>query len=213
MSRANDEAVTFEDEDGEANVLPPEFATATMGHVLLGQGRREAAREVFRAALARDPGDGEAARGLRLLGDFAEPRRAAAAAATAVAHAVDPTTVYARWSEGGAPVDGAAQTLVVVSLWVDGSRLRRDEREEATAPGGGECFVRGLRAGAAHHLAVGLRTPVGFTPLVTMGPVLTPGGAPSRRVATELAAVGGAADAGLFEESLAAWRRAVMPTS
>ena len=64
MSGAIDEAVTFEDEDGEANELPTEFATATMGHVLLGQGRHDAAREVFRAALAKDPGDLEAARGL-----------------------------------------------------------------------------------------------------------------------------------------------------
>ena len=69
MSGAIDEAVTFEDEDGEANELPTEFATATMGHVLLGQGRHDAAREVFRAALAKDPGDLEAARGLRMMGE------------------------------------------------------------------------------------------------------------------------------------------------
>ena len=69
MSRANDEAVTFEDEDGEANMLSPEFATATMGHVLLGQGQRDAAREVFRTVLAKDPHDSEARRGMGLLGE------------------------------------------------------------------------------------------------------------------------------------------------
>ena len=62
MSRELDDAVTFEDEDGEANTLSAEFATSTMGHVLLGQGRADAAREVFRAVLAKDPADAEALR-------------------------------------------------------------------------------------------------------------------------------------------------------
>ncbi|MDO9017969.1 MAG: tetratricopeptide repeat protein [Deltaproteobacteria bacterium] len=205
MSGAIDEAVTFEDEDGEANALSMEFATATMGHVLLGQGRHDAAREVFRAALAKDPGDAEAARGLRMMG---EPAAAGRVAVTGLAHAVDPTTVYARWSDGD-----VGRALVVVSLWVDGGRLRRDEREEAVAPGAGEAFVRGLRPGASHHLAVGLRTDEGFTPTVTMGPVLTPGAAPSERVATELLPVGRRPDATLFEEALDAWQRTVMPSS
>ncbi|MDB4928358.1 MAG: hypothetical protein JWM10_842, partial [Myxococcaceae bacterium] len=124
MNGSNDDAVTFEDEDGEANTLPAEFATATMGHVLLGQGRRDAAREVFHTALAKDPGDAEAARGLRLLGDDGA---AAPVAVTAVAHAVDPGTVYARWSVGEAAPPGATLTLLVVSLWVEGASLRRDE--------------------------------------------------------------------------------------
>ncbi len=210
MSRANDEAVTFEDEDGEANVLSPEFATATMGHVLLGQGRSDAAREVFRAVLAKDPADAEAARGLRLLG---EPEIAEPVVVTAMAHAVDPTTVYARWSVGSAALAESTQVLVVVSLWVDGARLRRDEREEAISPGAGESFVSGLRPGAAHHLAVGLRSIVGFTPMVTMGPVVTPVSAPSPRVATEFAAVGRRPEPTLFEEALDTWQRTVMPTS
>lgn len=210
MNRANDEAVTFEDEDGEANVLSPEFATATMGHVLLGQGRRDAAREVFRAALEKDPADAEAARGLALLG---EAVRAESVVVTAMAHAVDPTTVYARWSAVAVTAEGASTVLVIVSLWVEGSRLRRDEREEAIGEGAGEAFVRGLRAGASHHLAVGQRTSSGFAPTVTMGPVVTPGATPSQRVATEFAAVGRRPDASLFEEALDAWQRTVMPTS
>jgi hypothetical protein len=210
MIRASEEAVTFEDEDGEANVLSPEFATATMGHVLLGQGQRDAAREVFRAVLAKDPGDEETARGLRLLGEPVSHGRPAAA--TAVAHAVDATTVYARWSVGATGV-GELQTLVVVSLWVEGSMLRRDEREESTAPGAGESFVRGLRPGAAHHLAVGVRSPSGFAPLVTMGPVLPRGASPSRWVATVLSPVGQRPEPTLFEEALEAWQRTVMPSS
>jgi hypothetical protein len=210
MIRANEEAVTFEDEDGEANVLSPEFATATMGHVLLGQGQRDAAREVFRAVLAKDPGDAEAARGMRLLGEPVS--HGAPVGASAVAHAVDATTVYARWSVGPTG-EGELQTLVIVSLWVEGPTLRRDEREEATAPGAGESFVRGLRPGAAHHLAVGVRSPSGFAPLVTMGPVLTPGASPSQRVATELSPVGRRPEPSLFEEALDAWQRTVMPTS
>ena len=210
MSTTNDEAVTFEDEDGEANVLSPEFATATMGHVLLGQGRGDAAREVFRAVLAKDPDDAEAARGLRLLDGPAAVERVSV---TALAHAVDATTVYARWSVGSEAAPGSAPTLVIVSLWVDGARLRRDEREEAIDPGAGEMFVRGLRSGAAHHLAVGVRSGAGFVPAVTMGPVSTPAGAPSARVATEFAPVGRTHDGSLFEEALDAWQQTVMPSS
>ncbi|MDB4930215.1 MAG: hypothetical protein JWM10_2699, partial [Myxococcaceae bacterium] len=122
-------------------------------------------------------------------------------------------TVYARWSIGEAAAPGATLSLVVVSLWVDGASLRRDEREESVEPGAGEAFVRGLRPGAAHHLAVGLRSLNGFTPLVTIGPVLTPGSGPSRRVATEFSPVGRRPDPGLFAEALDAWQQATMPSS
>lgn len=60
-------AVTFVDEEGESNELPAEFATATMGHILLGQGRRDEARTVFEAVLARDPHDEPARLGMTLL--------------------------------------------------------------------------------------------------------------------------------------------------
>ncbi len=208
MSRELDDAVTFEDEDGEANTLSAEFATSTMGHVLLGQGRADAAREVFRAVLSKDPADAEALRGLALLGVTA------VAPTTAVAHAVDATTAYARWSIGGArPREGASLVLVVVSLWIDGRALRRDEREYAVESLEGERFVAGLRPGAAHHLAVGWRSADGFRPLATMGPVHTPGAAPSSRVATDLATVGRAPTQTVFEEVLDAWQRAAMPSS
>ena len=52
-------AVTFVDEEGRSDKLPAEFATATMGHILLGQGRRDEARTVFkrcwRATLHDEP--------------------------------------------------------------------------------------------------------------------------------------------------------------
>lgn len=211
MSRELDEAVTFEDEDGEANTLSPEFATSTMGHVLLAQGRRDAAREVFRAVLAKDPADAEAQRGLALLGEPAAPP---VRSATGVAHAVDATTAYARWSAGGPPSrEGASLVLVVVSLWVDGRALRRDEREIAVDATEGERFVPGLRPGASHHLAVGWRSTSGFAPLVTMGPVQTPGAAPSTRLATELAAVGRRPEPAVFEQALEAWQRAATVSS
>jgi predicted negative regulator of RcsB-dependent stress response len=60
-------AVTFIDEDGESNTLAMEFATATMGHILLGQGRRDEARAVFEAVLARDAHDESARLGMTLL--------------------------------------------------------------------------------------------------------------------------------------------------
>lgn len=63
------EAVTFVDEDGESNILATEFATATMGHILLGQGRRHEARAVFEAVLARDAHDEAARLGMTLLQD------------------------------------------------------------------------------------------------------------------------------------------------
>ena len=63
------EAVTFVDEEGDANALPAEFTTATMGHILLGQGRRDEARAVFHAALERDPHDESARLGMTLLSE------------------------------------------------------------------------------------------------------------------------------------------------
>ena len=60
-------AVTLVDEEGESTELPAEFATATMGHILLGQGRRDAARAVFQSVLARAPDDAAALRGMALL--------------------------------------------------------------------------------------------------------------------------------------------------
>ncbi len=62
-----DEAARFVDEEGEEAELSAEFVTATMGHVLAGQGRRDEARKVFRAVLAAHPDDAEAQRGLRAL--------------------------------------------------------------------------------------------------------------------------------------------------
>jgi Flp pilus assembly protein TadD len=62
------EAPSFRDEDGDERALPDEFATATMGHVLLAQGRSDEALAVFRAVLARSPDDEDALRGVALLG-------------------------------------------------------------------------------------------------------------------------------------------------
>mgnify|MGYP000864622638 CR=1 FL=1 len=59
----------FVDEEGDTNALPAEFATATMGHVLLGQGRRAEAEHIFRAVLAATPDDAEALRGLARLSE------------------------------------------------------------------------------------------------------------------------------------------------
>lgn len=56
------------DEDGGESELPLEFATATMGHILLGQSQTEAARQMFLSVYARNPNDAEARRGLELTG-------------------------------------------------------------------------------------------------------------------------------------------------
>lgn len=68
-SNLRHEAVTFVDEEGETNALSEEFTTASMGHILLGQGRRDEARAVFHAALERDPHDESARLGMTLLSE------------------------------------------------------------------------------------------------------------------------------------------------
>ncbi len=59
---------TLTDEDGDVSDLPLEFATATMGHLLVDQGRLDESRRVFESVLARQPQDPEALRGLQRLG-------------------------------------------------------------------------------------------------------------------------------------------------
>src|SRR5207245_2003333 len=63
--------------DSEAVDIAPEFATATMGTILLAQGRVREALAVFERALARDPADAQARRGVEtcratLAGDITE---------------------------------------------------------------------------------------------------------------------------------------------
>lgn len=190
----------FLDEEGEVNTLPTEFATATMGHVLLGQGRTDDARAIFRAVLERDPDDAEATRGLTLLGES----RAVPAAepvplpASTVRHesslralAVDPTTVVAFWeldprtlTRRGVPANHGAFRLVVVSLRQGAEGVTRDERHVDALPIAGEHFVTGLAPEATHHLALGAVLGAKWIPLARATPVNTPRDRPAEPVVT-----------------------------
>lgn len=200
---------SFVDEEGEENALPLEFATATMGHVLLGQAKPDEARAIFQAVLARTPDDEDALRGMRLLGPVAGTVTEAPAAApdpvvmldraappagydalTVRALAVDPRTLTAWWEvpEGRAP--DAPLTLCVVSLRAGlHGEVERIERRVAGVPRTGERFVHGLPAGAEHHVAVGLVRGGEFVPLAHAPVVRTPRGSVSERVALAQATV------------------------
>ena len=152
------DATTFADEDGDENTLDAEFATVTMGHVLLGQGRPDAARAVFRAVLAKDPSNADA---LQALESLVDPLPATASG-LAVAR-VDATSLRVRWSVGGEAVLPTME-LVIVSLWVEAGALQRSERSLLLSSSQGERLVVALPPGATHHLAAGVRRSGTFVP-------------------------------------------------
>ncbi len=194
---------TFFDEEGDENALPLEFATSTMGHILLGQGRPEEARAIFRAVLDRDPADAEARRGLDALGEPAAVSHPADAPTessvemldrapppegynvlTVRALAVDPSTLAVYWEVPEADLDAEPLSLFVVSLKA-GPRgeVERVERKIHGVARLGERFVYELAAGAEHHVAIGVTRDGGFSPLAHAAPVRAPRGAVSDRVA------------------------------
>lgn len=205
----------FLDEEGDENALPLEFATATMGHVLIGQGRPDEARAIFRAVLSRDPDDAEAKRGLASLGEASAVSSAADAptespvemldreappegyGALAVrALAVDPTTITAFWEVPESAHGDTALTLCVVSLR-PGSRggVERVERHIHGVARTGERFVYELAAGAEHHVAIGFARDGVFTPLAHAPAIRAPRGVPSDRVARARASAASKGDA------------------
>ncbi len=192
----------FLDEEGDENALPLEFATATMGHVLLGQGRPDEARAIFRAVLSRDPDDAEAKRGLASLGGPDAVSSAADAptespvemldredppegygAITVRALAVDPTTITAFWEVPEGSREDAPLTLCVVSFRAGARGVERVERHIHGIAPVGERFVYELSAGAEHHVAIGFARDGAFTPIAHAPVVRSPRGAPSDRVA------------------------------
>ncbi len=200
---------SFLDEEGDENALPLEFATSTMGHILLGQSRPDEARAIFRAVLDRDPSDAEARRGLELLGESAAVSHAAEAptessvemldrapppegygALTVRALAVDPSTLAVYWEVPEADLDGTPLTLCVVSLKV-GPRgdVERIERRVHGVARIGERFIYELAAGAEHHIAIGFTKDGAFAPLAHASAVRAPRGAESDRVARAQSAV------------------------
>ncbi len=194
---------SFRDEEGDENELPLEFATATMGHVLIDQGRADDARRIFRAVLARTPGDDDARRGLTRLGDTLgdspadapEPAgmldRAAPPRGYGVSEAralpVDPVSIVVFWELTDADLAhageitgwGAERALFVVSMWAGPRGVERIERYIDGVAQLGDWFVTSLPAGATHHAAVGLRRGDRFVPVVHAAPVTTPRGRPA----------------------------------
>lgn len=187
----NDDAIArFTDEDGDDNALPAEFATATMGHVLLGQGREAEARAVFSAVLARDPADAEARRGIALLDGPTEPAAAtepepAAAAEPEPAYvraiAMDPTTLVVHWS---APLTSLAHltdrpgdamlAVLVTSLRAGAVGILTSHRTLPLGGREGEIAVRDLESGAVHHVALTARINDRLVPFARAGGVHAP---------------------------------------
>lgn len=187
------ETPTFIDEEGEENTLPLEFATATMGHILLGQGRAKEAREIFLAVLARDPNDADARRGAELTAPAAPPtppvRATHEAPAWAEGHVralpVDPTTIVVFWELDR----GARYTLCIVSMTLAERGISRTEHYIDDLAREGDWFVRDLPAGATHHVALGARRDGAFIPLVHAPPISTARGSQSPLTATVQATV------------------------
>lgn len=179
----NDDAIArFTDEDGDDNALPAEFATATMGHVLLGQGREAEARAVFAAVLSRDPADAEARRGLDLIdGPVQLPPEPAYVRAVAM----DPTTLMIHWSAPAAslahltarPAE-AQLALMVTSLRAGAVGILTAHRTLSLGSRAGELAVRGLEPGAVHHVALGARINDRFVSFARAGGTATPSDGP-----------------------------------
>lgn len=197
----DEDAPTFTDEDGDDATLPSEFATATMGHILLAQGKREEALSLFRAVLARAPSDAEALRGMALLEERTPSPPPAAAPATddpevyARALAVDPYTVVVYWelsdarlARRGVDLSRDALSLLVVSFSVSDDGVRRDERRVDGLHRAGELYLRELAPGASHHCAVGVFRGERFVPLCRAEGVDTPRDAPVDVIARVAAA-------------------------
>lgn len=182
---------TFHDEEGQAQTLAVEFSTATMGHVLLGQGRPEEALAVFRLVLARNPHDDDARRGIALVTgrSASEPPPAASEVAAAEDEdlrtwarslPVDPHTLAVYWNlrtEDLLAVGATAQTacvLVIVSHRVGPWGLERAERLVEHLPRAAERVEGTLTDGAMHHAAVGVFVSGAFVPLARAVPVSTP---------------------------------------
>lgn len=211
---ADGETPRFLDEEGDENALPLEFATSTMGHVLLGQGRADEARSLFRAVLSRDPADAEALRGLALLGDSVVSHPADAPTASSVemldrapppegygvltvrALAVDPSTLAVYWEVPEALLPDAPLTLCVVSLRAGSNgQVERVERRVHGVARVGERFVYELAAGAEHHVAIGLTHNGAFSPIAHAPVARAPRGAVSDRAAHTQASVSSTATA------------------
>ncbi|MBI5515383.1 MAG: DUF4912 domain-containing protein [Deltaproteobacteria bacterium] len=206
-AEADAEAPTLIDEEGEESALPLEFATTTMGLLLLGQGRHREAARVFRAVLQRTPEDAEARRGLlvarRALPAEASPKESAPMeplglldrlpppwaynVAEAVALPVDPRSIVVFWEltestltrAGEQTGWGARRALRVQSVLHTPDGVHRTERLIEEVPGIGDWFVTDLPPGATHLATVGLLHGDRFVPIAHAAPVTTPRGKPS----------------------------------
>lgn len=207
----NDDAIArFTDEDGDDNALPLEFATATMGHVLLGQGRPGEARAVFAAVLARDPADEAALRGISLLNETQAEPEAPAPQAYVRALGMSPTSLMAHWSapEGALAhltprPDEASLALLVTSLRAGPIGVLTAHQTLPLSGREGELAVHGLEPSATHLVALAARVGDRLVPFARARAVTTPTDAPlpfghapgAQPDATPAVATGGEPDA------------------
>lgn len=182
----NDDAIArFTDEDGDDNALPLEFATATMGHVLLGQGRPGEARAVFTAVLARDPADEAALRGISLLNESQVEPEAPAPQAYVRALGMSPTSLMAHWSAPAGALahlttrpGEASLALLVTSLRAGPIGVLTAHQSLPVSAREGELAVHGLEPSATHLVALAARVGDRLVPFARARAVTTPADAP-----------------------------------
>lgn len=190
---------TFTDEDGNGSTLPGEFATATMGHILLSQNRHTEARTIFLSVLAHTPNDPEAQRGMALLEPSPTPPpptttrhsppqvlQELPADSFARTLAVDPFTLVLYWelslslfTHRGLATTNPSLSLLVVSFSPSPEGVSRTERRLDNLHPTGELYLRDLTPGATHHCAIGAFHNNRFVPLARTEPITTPRDTPS----------------------------------
>lgn len=200
----NDDAIArFTDEDGDDNALPLEFATATMGHVLLGQGRPDEARAVFAAVLAKDPLDASALRGMGLIGGGSGKdgvTEALAPQAYVRAIGMSPTALMVHFSAPLSAVshltarpDDAPLVLTVSSFRAGSVGVLTSHQTVSLSAREGERAVHGLEPSATHLVALAACVGDRVVPFARAQAVTTPTDAPQpygRALAAEVAAAG-----------------------
>lgn len=96
--------------------IPPEFATATMGNILLAQGRVRQAMAVFERALERSPDDTDARRGLERCREVLGAEAPASAGATALTETEERTEAEPTRAEPVKPAEPEPQEMLDRSL-------------------------------------------------------------------------------------------------
>lgn len=200
------------DEIGESVEISPQFATTTMGEILLKQGHARDAAVVFEKLIARNPGNTEARTGLTraraaqgivgVPGDGVNapepsemldrvPPPVTYHVSEARALPVDPHTIVVFWELTTDAIERARHevgepstcALMISSMRQGADGFEQTDRVISDVAQTGDYFVHELPSGATHHAAVGLRSNERFAAIVHAEAVSTPRGSPSSQIA------------------------------